>query len=149
MGRLSSSRWQRQAYTSHKNKRVRPLSCKFAVPSFKEGTYEIEKITEYTCDEVRTLAKSWKKTYYIDNAVAWAEKVFKKKDERYRDYCMEIDSFLDDCKCKPLQDKCDKGSPEDHEGPKHMFCRCEDRNMRLARKLRSEGKSPWKEKSVE
>lgn len=127
------------------------MTCKFGVPFLKEGTYEIERIFDYTCDEVRVLAKSWKNKYYIDNEVAWAEKSFGREDERYKEYCMQIDYFLNDCKCEPLQKKCQKCAPKDHGGPKNMFCRCEDRNIRLAKKLRAEGKSPWKdkEKSVE
>ncbi len=36
---------------------------------------------------------------------------------------------------------CDKCSNEDHEG---YFCRCEDRNINLAKRLRETGNSSWK-----
>ena len=37
-------------------------------------------------------------------------------------------------------DKCDKCLPEDHEG---RFCRCEPRNIAIARELRRLGLSGW------
>src|ERR1700676_2948743 len=36
--------------------------------------------------------------------------------------------------------KCSKCVPEDHEG---FFCRCESRNMEVAKQLRDIGLSPW------
>jgi|SRR6185436_8449133 len=37
--------------------------------------------------------------------------------------------------------KCDNCSPEDHDG---KFCRCESRNIRIAKEARSLGESEWK-----
>ena len=36
---------------------------------------------------------------------------------------------------------CDKCKDEDHEG---YFCRCEDRNINLSKRLRETDNSPWK-----
>ena len=40
-----------------------------------------------------------------------------------------------------LMSKCDKCSPEDHDG---FFCRCEMRNIEVAKELRKNDQSPWK-----
>ncbi len=37
-------------------------------------------------------------------------------------------------------EKCSKCKPEDHEW---IFCRCEERNIRIAKQLRGHGESPW------
>jgi hypothetical protein len=39
--------------------------------------------------------------------------------------------------------KCSKCAAEDHHG---HFCRCESRNIQLAKELRKRGISPWNEK---
>lgn len=42
--------------------------------------------------------------------------------------------------------QCSKCPDSDHEG---IFCRCEDRNIKVAKIMRDQGKSPWnKEKDV-
>ncbi len=38
---------------------------------------------------------------------------------------------------------CLKCPVEDHDGYSNLFCRCEDRNIRLARKLRKQGINVW------
>ena len=38
---------------------------------------------------------------------------------------------------------CSKCNPEDHDA---NFCRCEDRNIKLAKQLRKEGKGAWQNK---
>lgn len=40
-----------------------------------------------------------------------------------------------------LMSKCDICSEKDHDG---FFCRCESRNIEVAKELRIQGKSPWK-----
>ena len=40
-------------------------------------------------------------------------------------------------------EKCKTCPEEDHEGYKKMLCRCENRNMRLARERRKRGESDW------
>lgn len=40
-----------------------------------------------------------------------------------------------------LMSKCDKCAPEDHDG---FFCRCEMRNIEVAKELRKNDQSPWK-----
>lgn len=42
-----------------------------------------------------------------------------------------------------LELKCSKCPEEDHEG---HFCRCEPRNIHIAKELRERGMSPWNEK---
>ncbi len=42
-----------------------------------------------------------------------------------------------------LELKCSKCPEEDHEG---HFCRCESRNIDIAKELRERGMSPWNEK---
>ena len=40
-----------------------------------------------------------------------------------------------------LMSKCDKCAPKDHDG---FFCRCEMRNIEVAKELRKNDQSPWK-----
>ena len=61
-------------------------------------------------------------------------------DTAYENYCEQFNNFLNNCKCNPESLKCEKCSEDDHEG---YFCRCEGRNIRLARQLREKGLSPW------
>lgn len=42
--------------------------------------------------------------------------------------------------------KCDKCSDEDHEG---IFCRCESRNIRIAKEKREKGECPWSKSQPE
>lgn len=42
-------------------------------------------------------------------------------------------------------DKCEKCAPEDHEG---KFCRCEARNIDVAKQMRDKGEFPWKTEYV-
>lgn len=37
--------------------------------------------------------------------------------------------------------KCEKCSESEHEG---IYCRCEMRNLRIAKECRANGQSPWK-----
>ncbi len=41
--------------------------------------------------------------------------------------------------------KCEKCPQVDHEG---AFCRCEDRNIRIAKEQRSRKESPWMKDSI-
>jgi hypothetical protein len=43
---------------------------------------------------------------------------------------------------------CSRCPPEDHEGYANAFCRCEDRNIRLARRLRKQGINVWEKDEV-
>ncbi len=91
----------------------------------------------YSCDEVRFLAESWKKKFRISNGT---DEILKKgmRDKHYEHYCKDIDEFLSRCKCNEVALKCDKCQESDHE---EYFCRCESRNIRLAKQLRHKGKS--------
>jgi hypothetical protein len=53
-------------------------------------------------------------------------------DRMYKEFCEELDKILGSYK---VSNKCDKCSEEDHEGD---FCRCESRNIRLAKQKRKE-----------
>lgn len=62
----------------------------------------------------------------------------------YEDYSNSIDEFLNKCDCDDRDlEKCDKCPAGEHEG---IFCRCESRNMRIAKFLREKRKTPWESK---
>lgn len=96
-----------------------------------------DKFEKYTCHEVRNLEEKWKSDFRKENGT---DKLLEigMKDRMYEEYCRGIDDFLEQCKC--LENKCDKCSDEDYEG---VYCRCESRNISLAKKMRQEGISSW------
>ncbi len=104
-----------------------------------------DKFETYRCDEVREKRDEWisdfRRMNRTDEILACG-----RTDRMYDNYCKSIDDFLDQCKCEETKEKillvCSKCTKEEHEG---YFCRCEDRNIRLARQIREEGKSPWNE----
>src|ERR1700688_890899 len=53
----------------------------------------------YSCDEVRENQEEWKAYFWIDNSCERVEKVLGKPDERYLEFCKEIDDFLNKCYC--------------------------------------------------
>jgi len=97
------------------------MSCKLAV--FKDN-----QVVKYTCHEVRNFIEKWKRDFYIINACR------SEKDKAYMRYCESLDEFVSQCKCHEDK-KCDKCKPEDHDG---FFCRCESRNIALAKVMRQE-----------
>lgn len=90
----------------------------------KQGNLQI-----YTCDEVKLLSDHWKTEFRIKNGT---DHILNRgiNDTCYESYCKSIDEFINQCECHL---KCDKCLPEDHEG---YFCRCESRNIELAKQLR-------------
>lgn len=58
-------------------------------------------------------------------------------DRSYERYCKELENIMSECKCLP--EKCDKCTEEQHEGHLKMFCRCEGRNIKVAKELRDKG----------
>lgn len=83
--------------------------------------WEVEGIMKYSCKEIRQIYKDW-------------------KNETYPEYMKQIDEFLDKCECEiPLV--CHKCDESEHEG---YFCRCEGRNIKLAKQLREKGVFKWK-----
>lgn len=89
----------------------------------------------FTCDEVRNLHLQWKKEFREKNGTdqILAAGV---RDRMYEEFVKSVDSFLyEKCKCNKIPLKCDRCLQEDHEG---FFCRCESRNINLAKQLRSE-----------
>jgi hypothetical protein len=61
------------------------------------------------------------------------------EDKQHKEYCESLDNFLNKCECE-VNLTCEKCAPEDHEG---HFCRCEGRNISIAKYLRSKDLSPW------
>lgn len=54
------------------------------------------------------------------------------KDRQYENYCNELDAILEKIVSSHLKEDaiCHECLPEDHEGE---FCRCESRNIRIAK----------------
>jgi hypothetical protein len=44
--------------------------------------------------------------------------------------------------------QCSKCRTQDHHGHNNYFCRCEDRNIKLAKELRERGISTWEKKET-
>lgn len=44
--------------------------------------------------------------------------------------------------------QCAKCSIQDHHGYGNYFCRCEDRNIHIAKELRERGMGPWQSKEL-
>lgn len=106
----------------------------------KNGKCRLVQFTElgkivYTCDYVRGNIEAMKHKFKEDNAVDEST-----ADKYYAQYCDQIQSFLDKCKCGDISLTCDTCTPEQHEG---HFCRCESRNIALAKQLREKCLSPW------
>lgn len=57
------------------------------------------------------------------------------RDHMYKEYCVGLDHILDTIlECHLKEDfRCTKCAPEEHE---HEFCRCESRNIRIAKRNR-------------
>ncbi len=103
-----------------------------------------DKCETYTCDQVRKHRDEWLAGFRERNGTNELL-ALKMKDRPYDSYRDSIDEFLSKCKCrKPAKilPVCPNCTKEEHEG---YFCRCESRNIQLARQEREEGKSPWNE----
>ena len=92
------------------------------------------ELKTFSCDEVRELHLDWKKKFrqinHTDERLALG-----RRDKMYEQFCEEIDDFLNNkCECDKIELKCSICKPENHEG---YFCRCENRNIRLAKQLRN------------
>ena len=102
-----------------------------------------DKCETYSCDEVREKRNEWLSKFREKNGTDFVE-VIGGKDRMYENYRKSIDSFLNKCKCQEPKEKilpvCSNCTKEEHE---RYFCQCEGRNIRLAKQLREEGKSPW------
>lgn len=98
-------------------------------------------IEKFTCHQVRMFEKRWKENFKKKNR---SDEIMKKgaRDRYFDQYCNSLDEFLKKCSCevKLNIEMCEKCSVEDHEG---HFCRCEMRNIEIAKILRKEDKSPW------
>ena len=99
------------------------------------GRLEREGIVRYTCDDVRQFQGKWKSEWRKQNRTDEIEENGG-IDRYYRDYVSQIDDFLFTCECIKIPLVCEKCPSEDHEG---HFCRCESRNIRLAKQIRAEG----------
>lgn len=99
------------------------------------------KRLDISCDEVRMkkdeLLKEFREKNGSDRIIASG-----RQDRAYDEFKESIERFLEMCKTK-ISDVCEKCKPEEHEG---YMCRCEDRNIKLAKQKRDEGKSPWVKK---
>lgn len=58
-----------------------------------------------------------------------------RNDRRYIEYCKDLDDIVEKETKKHLRNEyhCEKCVPEDHE---NEFCRCEDRNIKIAKQNR-------------
>lgn len=106
-------------------------------------TFSDNKLAVYTCDHVREMRDEWiekfKKVNGTDEILEHGG-----RDRMYENYVRSLDEFLSQCTCENIKEKilpvCSKCAKEDHEG---YFCRCEGRNIRLAKQMREEGKGAW------
>lgn len=67
------------------------------------------------------------------------------RDRTYEEFCGQLDDFINQCECWRMCPNCSK---EDHEGYLNVFCRCEDRNIKVAKIMREKGIS-WREQTLE
>jgi hypothetical protein len=108
-----------------------------------KGTCKLAAYTEqgrivYSCDDIREQIHDLLNKFRLENGTDHILKCGS-RDEYYEEYCMQLQNFLDQCKCE-ISPKCDKCPPEDHEG---CYCRCEMRNIMLAKQYRERGLSSW------
>lgn len=93
-------------------------------------------ITDFSCDYIRDNQYTMKSDFRNKNRT---DEILKSggRDRAYEQYCNSLDNFLEKCKCgTEITLKCPKCLDEDHEG---NFCRCESRNIALAKYLRAKG----------
>ncbi len=105
----------------------------------KIATFTPEGKIVYSCDGVRQKMEFWKSEFRKNNGTASILSAGG-RDRSYERYCMQFDDILSKCKCNDIALKCEKCASEDHKG---YFCRCEMRNIALAKQLREKGMSPW------
>jgi len=86
-------------------------------------------IVTYNCSDIPYLKKQFRYKNHTDKIIKTIG-----KDAAYERYCMDLDR---NCKCDDIDFKCEKCPAKDHEGRDNYFCRCEDRNIKLAKQLRS------------
>ena len=95
----------------------------------------------YTCDDIRSKIDEMKMQFIKKNAVRSFD------DRAYMEYSSTLDNFLNACTCKRevpvISLKCSKCPEGDHEGFMRFFCRCEGRNINLAKQIRAAGISTW------
>jgi len=96
------------------------------------------EIETFTCDEIREkhldMKAEFRKLNRTDEVLAAG-----RMDAHYKQFCESIDNFLYQCKCVPeISLKCERCDETDHEG---YFCRCENRNIALAKQLRKDNKA--------
>ncbi len=89
--------------------------------------FDLDKgFIDYTCEDIYRLKYEFRRLNRTDEIIESGG-----IDQSYQRYCESLDQM---CSCKiPLV--CCKCSKEDHEG---FFCRCESRNIKLAKQLRKE-----------
>ena len=150
-------------------------NLKFSIYSMLEiGSRNLTK-HDYSCEETKELAETWKSDFRLRNRT---DDLLKHglKDRYYDSFCEQIDTFLKlvedehkkiaeklekylknkknhEKKCKKMNEekgykskdyeKCEKCPPEDHEG---FACRCEMRNIRVAKEHRNNQES-WNHKN--
>ena len=112
-----------------KNGRKNMSNCKFR--QVEEINNSMQFVT-YTCEDFEVLKKKWREKNMTDQIIESGG-----RDRSYEAFCDQLDNI---CQCL-IQDKCEKCSDEDHEG---FFCRCEPRNIKLAKQRREKGLSVWK-----
>ncbi len=116
--------------------------CKRILRTFVNTEIYGLRAIDIPCDEVRENEKLFLYNYRIVNST---DKLTEKGliDRNYEKFKENMEQFLAECE-DDIKLECDKCKKEEHEG---YFCRCEARNIALARKLRNKGKSPWSKKT--
>lgn len=105
---------------------------------------DLEKYEFSTINEAKLLVEKWKEEF---RSVNKTEEIMKLtgKDSVYERYCEEVDDMIEQLKEQnpPSSDylRCKTCKEEDHE--LYNSCRCEGRNIRIAKERRERGESPW------
>lgn len=101
---------------------------RYVIPS--DGNSNVIAAKDFTCDEVRAHHEDWKKEFRDRNATDELLSVGI-PDKAYEKFCKAIDDFLEKCECKI-------------PGLLNLKSSVGER-IATAKKLRDEGRSPWKE----
>ncbi len=106
--------------------------------------HENGSLVHYSCYQVKVLLERWKREFRERNGT---DKILRTGgiDRMYNSYCEKLNKIIDNCNCEDDL-KCKNCDDKYHDG---FFCRCEDRNIKLAKKHREMGISPWNKLSYE
>lgn len=109
--------------------------------------YQTQSFVTYTCHDIRKNIEEMKKDFYMRNRTD-LKIIHTGIDKRYEQYCSGLNNFLSQCKCDHVMqkssdyEKCSNCKTEDH-APNGWACRCEGRNIRIAKERRFFGDCEW------